>query len=332
MRKVVSVIVPVYNCEKYIKKCLKSILSQTYADIEILVVNDGSTDNSQKIIDNFAQDDERIHRMYQKNQGVAAARNYALSCAKGDYYLFVDGDDYVGKDYVKDLVHCAQSNQSDMVICGYTLVYSNRGKSSIVMPGIYKKNEHEEWAYRICSVCGRLYASEFWKKHELHFITEKGARAEDVPIALYYNAMADNICVIRKTDYYYVQREGSAMNSKKRVPFLFPYIAFKEMYNKISHNKITNSKIFFDMGVLKFLAQFKYVIYMKADKEEKKKFDRYNYALLNNDIIRMNKEWKKLRKNIDLPFSHKIAISLFARYMLAMCNHNIKSSKRKRLC
>ena len=102
--KLVSVIVPVYNCEKYLKKCLTSILNQSYNNIEVLVVNDGSSDNSQKIIDGIAASDFRIKAWQQPNQGVAAARNYALNNAIGDYYLFVDGDDYIGSDYVKNFV------------------------------------------------------------------------------------------------------------------------------------------------------------------------------------------------------------------------------------
>lgn len=309
--KLVSIIVPVYNCEEYIEKCLKSIIGQSYRKLEILVVNDGSTDNSQKIIDYVAQFDSRIRKLSQVNQGVSAARNYALSCAQGDYYLFVDGDDYIGREHVKDLVECAEENQSELVICGYTLVYADKQKSVVVSPGVYKKNDKEEWAYRIASAWGRLYSSEFWNRNGIHFVTEEGSRGEDAPIALFANAMANNIRIIRKTDYFYVQHEGSAMNSKKKVIFLFPYVAFEEVYKKVQDSESVNGRDFFDMGVLKLLAMFKYVIYCKADRREKKKFSRYVYQLLICDISRMKDEWSRMKKNIELPFTHKIAISLF---------------------
>lgn len=306
--KLVSAIIPVYNCEKYIEKCLKSVIAQSYKQLEIIVINDGSTDNSQEIIDKISLLDTRVRTLYQKNQGVAAARNYALSFAKGDYYLFIDGDDFIGSDYIKDLVECAVKNKSELVICGYTLVYTD--KTRTVTPSIYKKNEKEEWAYRISSVWGRLYDSKFWNKNDLHFIIED-ARGEDVPIALFTNAMAGNVKVILKSDYFYVQREGSAMNSKKKVRFGFPYIAFEKMYYKVQNREITNSRAFFDMGVIKFLAMFKYVIYCRADRAEKKKFIEYVYKLLESDFDRMWAEWKELRRNIDLPLTHKMAISLF---------------------
>lgn len=315
MNELVSVIVPVYNCAEYLEKCLQSIIEQTYENIEILVVNDGSIDNSQQIIDRVAQKDVRIYKMYQKNQGVAAARNCALSCAKGDYYIFVDGDDYIGKDYVKELVECAVKRHSELVICGYTLVYENKRKMIKVVPKGYKRNEKEEWAYRISAVCSRLYSSEFWKKNNMNFKSEEKARAEDVPLDLFSNAMAENVCMISETEYFYVQHKKSAMNNTKRVLFKFPYNAFQEMYNKLHNTQIVNSRAFFDIGVVKFLAMFQYVIYLRADKGEKEKFKEYVHNLLDKDFNRMKLEWKEYRKEIDLPLMHKMAISLFLMQM-----------------
>lgn len=311
MNELVSVIVPVYNCAEYLEKCIMSIASQTYENIEILIVNDGSTDNSQQIIERLAQKDARIHNLFQKNQGVAAARNCALSCAKGDYYIFVDGDDYIGKDYIKELVACAVKNRSELVICGYTLVYADKKKTVKVIPQGYKKNEKEEWAYRISAVCSRLYSSGFWKKNDMKFVAEENARAEDVPLDLFSNAMAENVCIIDKAEYFYVQHEKSAMNNKQKVTFLFPYNAFQEMYNKLRCVEMTNSRAFFDIGVLKFLAMFKYVIYFRADGCEKKKFNKYVHSLLDSDFNRMKLEWKDRKRSIDLPLTHKIAILLF---------------------
>ena len=256
MEELVSVIVPVYNCDKYLDKCLESITNQSYGKVEILVVNDGSTDNSQNIIDRFKQMDQRIVSLYQNNTGVASARNNALNCAKGKYYLFVDGDDYIGTDYVRDLVECAEKNQSDLVFCGYTLTYPETNRFTEVIPNAYVKDEQEEWAYRISSVCSRLYSSHFWKKNDLKFTNEKNARGEDVPIAIFANIMACNIRAIKKADYFYVQHTGSAMHSKGKVKFLFPYKAFEEMYTKVKNLDLENSKIFYNIGILKYFLLF----------------------------------------------------------------------------
>ena len=307
MNSLVSVIVPVFNCEKFIEKCLNSIISQSYAQIEVLVINDGSTDNSQKIINVIAQSDSRVHCLWQQNQGVAAARNYALGFAKGDYYLFVDGDDYIGTDYVKSLVECADRNHSELVICGYTLVYHN--KQLQVIPDLYVKNEKEEWAYRISGVCSRLYSSRFWNRSLLRFVQENNARAEDVPPALFANAMAANIHVVKTSDYFYVQHAESAMHDKKI--FLFPYEAFKNVYCGLKHQNLVNSRVFFDIGILKFLAQFEFVLYRKAGREERCRFHTYIDELLKDDISYMLQEWKSSKKCINFPLRHKLAISLF---------------------
>ena len=306
----VSIIVPVYNNERFLAKCFQSIINQSYQQIEILVVNDGSIDSSQKIIDDFSQFESRMIVMWQENQGVAAARNYALSCARGEYYLFVDSDDYIGEDYVKDLVQCAKLKNSELVICGYTLVYPQKNRFLTVLPNIYVQNEKEEWAYRISAVCSRLYSSKFWNKYDMNFISEENARAEDVPLALFANVMAKNISVINKCDYFYVQHNGSAMHSKERVLFLFPYISFSRMYCRVNKLDLVNSRLFFDIGILKFLAQFEFVLYRKASKKEKDRFHIFIYTLLKDDFNRMCQEWRRLYNNIDLPLTNKLAISL----------------------
>lgn len=313
MEALVSIIVPVYNCDKYLEKCLTSIMKQSYSQLEILVVNDGSTDNSQKIIEKCKHRDQRIQDIYQNNDGVASARNRALKCATGKYYLFIDGDDYIGTNYVKNLTECAERNQSDLVICGYTLAYPNKNKNIKVLPGVYQKNKKEEWAYRISSTCSRLYRSSFWNANGLMFVKEEGARAEDVPLALFSNVMAKNICFVNEADYFYVQHKGSAMNSISKVPFLFPYKAFEGVYLKIKNAETENSKSFFFIGVLKVLAQFEYVLYRNADKKEKDRFHAYIMHLLKDDFDKIQAEWDCFKRNIDFPLTHKIAISFFCR-------------------
>lgn len=313
MEALVSVIVPVYNCGKYLEKCLTSIVEQSYSRLEILIVNDGSTDESQEIIDQFKYKDQRIWSVYQNNNGVALARNKALEHAVGKYYIFVDGDDYIGVDYVKDLTECAEKNQSELVICGYTLTYPDKNKYVRMIPGAYQKNEKEEWAYRISSTCSRLYRSSFWSVNNLKFVKEEGARAEDVPLALFSNAMARNICFVYKTDYFYVQHKDSAMNSVAKAPFLFPYKAFEDIHYKIINANTENSRVFYSIGVLKFLAQFEYVLYRNAGKEEKEKFHTYIVDLLKDNFDEIWREWNSLKGNIDLPLTHKMAISFFCR-------------------
>jgi len=308
----VSVIIPVYNGQKYIAKCIHSLLTQTYENIEIIVVDDGSVDESARVIKGIYDENERVKYLYQENGGPGKARNRAIQGAKGKYILFVDADDYLSDDYIGDLVYSAEKNGSDLTIGGYTLVYEDAKKDIIVIPKIYKKNVSEEWAYRISSCCSRLYLKSFWDENGLYFHEEKSARAEDVPIVLYSNIMAKDISIVKNAGYFYYQHKESAMNnSKKRVVFDFPYDAFAEMYHRIKGAKNENSIDFFNFGVLKCLAFFEFVIYRKASGIERKRFKKYISYLLNDDLKQLALSWKKIRSQIELPLLHRCAIWLF---------------------
>jgi glycosyltransferase involved in cell wall biosynthesis len=127
----ISVIVPVYNVEKYLARCLDSIIAQTYTNLQIIVVDDGSTDNSSKICDEYAKKDKRIEVYHKKNEGVSSARNYGIQRTKGEIIGFVDSDDYVEASYIKLLEKNMQDNQSDISICGFKKVYD--GKSDTII-------------------------------------------------------------------------------------------------------------------------------------------------------------------------------------------------------
>ena len=115
----ISVIIPVYNVEKYIERCVKSVLNQTYQDFEILLINDGSTDNSGKICEELAFKHEQIRLIEQKNQGVSAARNIGIEKAKGEFLTFIDSDDFIDKNYLKILFDSLIKNNADISCCEY---------------------------------------------------------------------------------------------------------------------------------------------------------------------------------------------------------------------
>lgn len=121
--KKVSVIVPIYNGELYLKESLQTLLDQTYTNLEIICVNDGSQDNSGKIIDDLAAFDSRIIALHQRNSGPSIARNLALEICSGDYITFMDSDDYIEKNYIEELVKGIEENHADMCICGHDVIY-----------------------------------------------------------------------------------------------------------------------------------------------------------------------------------------------------------------
>ena len=156
----VSVIIPVYNIEKFVEKCIRSVMGQTFRDLEILAVNDGSTDRSGEILERLAAEDSRIVYISQENRGVAAARNRAVDMARGKYLTFVDGDDYIGRDYISCLYAAAEKKNAEMLICGVTCVDAEGKVLSRIVPGEYRRFEKEEWTLRYGpistdAVCGK---------------------------------------------------------------------------------------------------------------------------------------------------------------------------------
>ena len=134
--KSVSVIVPVYNVEKYLARCLDSLLGQTQPDIEILVVNDGSTDTSGRIVDEYAQKyPDRIRAFHMENEGVSAARNRGVAEAEGKYLTFVDSDDYVTVDYLELMVEAAEKNHSDLALLRIFREKRKNGRCGSYLPG-----------------------------------------------------------------------------------------------------------------------------------------------------------------------------------------------------
>lgn len=130
MKELISVIVPVYNVEKYLKECVDSILNQTYTNIEIILVDDGSKDKSGAICDEYEKVDNRVKAIHKQNGGVCSARNLALSEISGEWIAFIDSDDWIESNYIEELYKCAIDTNSDIVACGYNRV-TGQNKESI---------------------------------------------------------------------------------------------------------------------------------------------------------------------------------------------------------
>lgn len=128
MEDLISVIVPVYNVEEYIEKCLDSIINQTYKNLQIIIVDDGSPDNSGKICDEYAKKDNRITVLHKENGGVSFARNIGLQNATGNWVTFVDSDDWIENDYIEQLLIIAKQDNADVVLCGYNRVNNTAGQ------------------------------------------------------------------------------------------------------------------------------------------------------------------------------------------------------------
>ena len=209
-----SFIVPVYNTEKYLEKCLDSLVKQSFNDFEIIIINDGSPDNSNKIIDKYSNEYKNIVVINQENKGLSAARNNGIKKAKGEYIIFVDSDDYVDKDLLK----IVDRNIDDVDVLRYQIVLKQDdnlkkyeeesfdiidGKKAFEKISSYHFVE-PAWCY--------VFKKDYFVSHKYMF--KKGIYHEDFALIPYVIYNASKVKSIKDTLYYYIVREGSIINNK----------------------------------------------------------------------------------------------------------------------
>ena len=194
----ISVIIPIYNSEKYLSKCISSVLEQTYKDLELILVDDGSTDNSLNICNDFAERDSRIVVVHQKNAGVSAARNNGLKNAKGDFITFVDSDDYVENDWLELLFKAITEKNAEVAVCGIKL----DDKQKIVECNCEMK---EQIILRL-QECGLLYSvvNKLYRREKLTAEFKNGLKfGEDLLFNLEYFRKIKAIAIVSQALYFY---------------------------------------------------------------------------------------------------------------------------------
>ena len=240
-----SIVIPVYNVEKYIEKCLESVLNQTYDNFEVIVVNDGSPDNSEKIIAQYAQKDKRIKLFTKENGGLSDARNYGVKQCTGDFLLFIDSDDYIEKELLNKLQKVLNKKKYEVIKFKLSLV-NESGEQIRKEIGLSQSKEislreilEQEYCEPAVTYC---YDMDFWKKEK--FMYAKGKVHEDfglTPLVLY---KAKSIYYLDYYGYNYVQREGSIVNGGekniRRVNDLIYH--FDNLYDEITKDKSNKDK------------------------------------------------------------------------------------------
>lgn len=224
----VTVIVPMYNVEKYICNCLDSIVNQTYKNLQIVIVDDGSPDKSGEIAEKYASQDSRITVIHKKNQGLGLARNSGLEFAEGKYTIFVDSDDWLDLDHIETLVKVAEEKNVDVVIHSFKTCDSkgNRVKDYIIKTGVFENvidellmpmlassdSNAQDKTLPIGAWC-KLYKTEIIKNNKLRFINEKEFIAEDIFFNIDYLSCCQNGVAIEEYGYNYRKNENSISNA-----------------------------------------------------------------------------------------------------------------------
>ncbi len=299
MEELISVIVPVYNVDVFLNKCIKTIVNQTYKNLEIILVDDGSTDNSGKICDTWKNEDKRIIVIHKKNEGLSATRNIGVEKSIGKYIVFVDSDDYLELDMIENLYKDMIKNNTGITACG------------IISENFYKKNlkfcendyiaDSEEMIKRMLlkndihiGVWAKIYKRELFDNIKFPV----GKINEDLAITYMLFDKAKKISHIKLAGYHYMQRAGSIGSSKVTRKNL-TIIYYKEDILNFVEKKYPNLKEEAEIFLIESLNKFS-LIYKKSKlkneyKELKLKLKKYKKRILENSKMKISTKIKSLR-------------------------------------
>lgn len=300
----ISIIVPIYNVEKYLKKCVQSILNQSFKNFELILVNDGSLDKCGRICDEYAKKDERIKVIHKVNGGLSSARNAGLNIASGEYIGFVDSDDYLDERMYEVLINSIRKTNSDMVICDYYIDYENEKDISkeydinVIVKEFDNisalKELYRENGVKFVVAWNKIYKRELFD--ELRY--ENGRIHEDEILAHKLLYKCNKITYIPIKLYHYLQRENSIMNTRNNIKRLDIIYAYDE-----------RMKFFKEINKLELLKKTEYCYIVRFFEEYKKN----NGDKKETDILRksMKKNIWSVLKNDRFIFKEKVVWILF---------------------
>ncbi len=293
--KKVSIIVPVYNSEKYLKLCLDSLVNQTLKDIEIVIINDGSSDNSEKIIKEYQDKySDKIIYQKQKNGGVASARNKALKLASGEYIGFVDSDDFVALDMYEKLYTKAETNKADIVISGYFFDYPDGTCRNYELDEMshFSKSLHESPSILLNTtpfITNKIFKRSFLEKNNYYF--EKYRIFEDLLFTYKAFLKANKINKVNECFYHYCRRKGESVTGGFSNKFEDIY----EVGNKLR-------KYYIDNNGKDLLEYIDYIIikhiYLRFNAKVGIKEIQYKHSFIRKSIKYLNKNIPNWKNNI----------------------------------
>lgn len=261
MRKgVVSVVLPIYNVEKYLNRCVKSVINQSYKNLEVILVDDGSPDNCPTLCDEWAKKDNRIKVVHKKNAGLGYARNTGIENATGEYICFFDSDDYIALDTIEKAYNLATQEKSDMVVFGFCNVKPNgaTGKAVIphtekitfsgkevqdvfladlIGPDVEKGKQTDLWM----SAWACLYSLEMIEKASWRFVSEREIISEDIYSLLGLYKYVSRVSVLPEALYFYCENAGSLTHTYKQDRYNKIKSFYKACYQLATENNYSDN-------------------------------------------------------------------------------------------
>ena len=313
MNPKVSVIIPVYNSEKYIRKCIESIRVQTLKEIEIVLVDDGSVDKSGEICDYYSKLDNRVVTIHIKNNGVSNARNTGIKLAKGKYIMFSDSDDYVNDRWCETLYNLAEKNEEDFILCGYEIINSRNSKSNrrqILSPLkdesmiLARKDFYNLYNWNLLnSPCNKIFSRKKINKYNISYI-ETLSLGEDMIFNLdYLEKCSGSIRIANEALYYYAQDDRESLDNRYYDNL---FNIYKILFRKIKSTMDileTNYEVYKDdvnLGFFYLIERSLNNTFNKKNKDNLIKKIKYNNCILGSEEVRsciLNLENSSLRKS-----------------------------------
>ena len=303
MNEKISIIVPVYNVEKYLKKCIDSIVNQTYKNLEIILVDDGATDRSGEICDELAKLDNRIKVYHKKNGGLSDARNYGVERATGDYIGFVDSDDYIDAEMYEKLYEAITKEDADVAECSFKIIYPDRVElfNDEEYYNVLGEQEYLEEYLKLKKIFGsvwtKLIKSTIAKKIEFPV----GKLYEDTYYAYDLIDIVDKYVIMDNPYYNYLMRENSITNAKFN-PRIFDLVEIVEKFHMNVYRNYPSLKEAADCR--KMYAYFSVLNSILLEENFK------NNTFYQQIINYFKENYKKLLKNKYITRNRKLSIIL----------------------
>jgi glycosyltransferase involved in cell wall biosynthesis len=301
MKDLISVIVPVFNTELYLSKCVESILAQSYRNLEIIIINDGSTDRSRDICLRFVQQDNRIvYLEHEQNRGLSSARNSGLNRASGQYISFIDSDDFIHETFIDMLYNACITNFVDVSVCGMILMSENGEENPVTVKALRKWSSKDAisrlliWDELDGSVCDKLFKKELFDN--LRFTS--GRIAEDLPVTMNILCRVGNIVHTGNPLYFYFQRTSSISKQVFKLEKMSVLNSASEVRNMVM-DLYPNLK---NMADFYYNTHLIYLVDLLATSVDKNKF-KSQYHCLKKQLIKalfsiLSNEYFRSRKKI----------------------------------
>ena len=315
--RLVSVVVPIYNVEKYLDRCINSIVNQTYQNLEIILVDDGSPDRCPEMCDLWGKKDKRIKVIHKDNAGLGMARNTGIENARGEYICFFDSDDYVGLQTIEVTLEKAKQTGADVIVFGisdtdqngkimHSVVpnppkdfYYGKEVQEILLPNMVSSTEFNV----MLSACVMLFSMKMIKNRNWRFVSERAIIAEDVYSLMNLFSSVKSVCFISKALYYYCRNEESLTHTYREDRYdkiKFYYDESIKMCQENGYNENVQSRV----GVTYFsftIAAMKQIVKSKMEFKDKYRAiknivcdNHMHKVIVNTDVSMQSKAWKIL--------------------------------------